>query len=94
MLMYVGNDKLINNVDRYTVLFHAKRSIQEINYDELSLIRNLSLLKSWNESNIKSLKKVDLSYEILELGSLTKADDLIVRFKNERQRIVSSFDLI
>ena len=28
MLMYVGNDKLVNNVERYTVLFHAKRAIQ------------------------------------------------------------------
>jgi hypothetical protein len=42
MLMYVGNDKLINNVDRYTVLFHAKRSIQEINYDAL---RNIKVLE-------------------------------------------------
>lgn len=35
MLMYVGNDKLINNVERYNVLFHAKRGIQELNYDAL-----------------------------------------------------------
>jgi hypothetical protein len=41
MLMYVGNDKLVNNVDRYTVLFHAKRAIQEINYDALRSIKVL-----------------------------------------------------
>jgi len=35
MLMYVGNDKLINNVERYNILFHAKRGIQELNYDAL-----------------------------------------------------------
>lgn len=35
MLMYVGNDKLVNNVERYNVLFHAKRGIQELNYDAL-----------------------------------------------------------
>jgi len=35
MLMYVGDDKLVNNVNRYNVLFHAKRGIQEINYDAL-----------------------------------------------------------
>ena len=34
-LMYVGNDKLINNVERYNILFHAKRGIQELNYDAL-----------------------------------------------------------
>lgn len=35
MLMYVGNDKLVNNVERYNVIFHAKRGIQELNYDAL-----------------------------------------------------------
>jgi hypothetical protein len=35
MLMYVGNDKLVNNVKRYDVLFHAKRAIQELNYDAM-----------------------------------------------------------
>jgi hypothetical protein len=35
MLMYVGNDKLVNNVERYNVIFHAKRAIQELNYDAM-----------------------------------------------------------
>jgi len=39
ILMYVGNDKLINNVEKYNVLFHAKRGIQEINYDALKEIK-------------------------------------------------------
>ena len=39
MLMYVGNDKLINNVERYNVLFHAKRAIQELNYDSMKEIK-------------------------------------------------------
>jgi hypothetical protein len=43
MLMYVGNDKLVNNVERYTVLFHAKRAIQELNYDALRNIKVLEL---------------------------------------------------
>lgn len=33
MAMYVGYDKLIDNIQRYQVLFHAKRGIQELNYD-------------------------------------------------------------
>jgi hypothetical protein len=41
MLMYVGNDKLINNVNVYDVLFHAKRAVQEINYDALKEIKVL-----------------------------------------------------
>ena len=40
-LMYVGNDKLINNVERYNILFHAKRAIQELNYDSLKEIKIL-----------------------------------------------------
>lgn len=41
MLMYVGNHELINNVDRYKVLFHAKRAIQELNYDAMRDIKVL-----------------------------------------------------
>lgn len=52
MLMYVGNDKLVNNVKRYDVLFHAKRAIQELNYDamreakvlEMSICEDLKLV--------------------------------------------------
>jgi len=43
MLMYVGNHKLINNVDKYEVLFHAKRGIQEVNYDALKEIKIVEL---------------------------------------------------
>ena len=43
MLMYVGNDKLVNNVHRYNVLFHAKRAIQELNYDALKEIKVLEM---------------------------------------------------
>ena len=43
MLMYVGADKLVDNVNRYAVLFHAKRGIQEINYDALNNIKVLEL---------------------------------------------------
>lgn len=42
MIMYVGNDKLIDNVSRYNILFHAKRGIQELNYDAM---RNIKVLE-------------------------------------------------
>ncbi len=41
MLMYVGNHELINNIDRYKVLFHAKRGIQELNYDAMREVKVL-----------------------------------------------------
>tara|TARA_B100000780_G_scaffold192551_1_gene135662 strand:+ start:15345 stop:16268 length:924 start_codon:yes stop_codon:yes gene_type:complete len=43
ILMYVGNDKLINNVEKYNILFHAKRGIQELNYDAMKEIKILEL---------------------------------------------------
>lgn len=43
MLMYVGDDKLIDNLDRYNALFHAKRGIQELNYDALKSIKVLEM---------------------------------------------------
>jgi hypothetical protein len=43
ILIYIGNDKLINNVERHNVLFHAKRGIQELNYDAFKNVKVLEL---------------------------------------------------
>tara|TARA_R110002050_G_scaffold150238_3_gene276924 strand:+ start:3321 stop:4232 length:912 start_codon:yes stop_codon:yes gene_type:complete len=43
MLMYQGNHELINNVNRYQIMFHAKRGIQELNYDAMKEIKILQL---------------------------------------------------
>ncbi len=43
MLMYSGNHSLVNNEERYKVLFHAKRAIQELNYDAFKEIKVLQL---------------------------------------------------
>lgn len=43
MLMYAGNHSLINNEDRFKILFHAKRAIQELNYDAFKEIKALEL---------------------------------------------------
>lgn len=43
ILMYSGNSSLINNEDRYKILFHAKRAIQELNYDAFKLIKVLEM---------------------------------------------------
>jgi hypothetical protein len=43
MLMYYGNHSLINNEERYKILFHAKRAIQELNYDAFKEIKVLEL---------------------------------------------------
>jgi len=43
MLMYSGNHSLMNNEERYKVLFHAKRGIQELNYDAFKNVKVLQL---------------------------------------------------
>ena len=43
MLMYSGNHSLVNNEERYKVLFHAKRGIQELNYDAFKNVKVLQL---------------------------------------------------
>jgi hypothetical protein len=43
MLMYAGNHSLVNNEERYKILFHAKRAIQELNYDAFKEIKILEL---------------------------------------------------
>lgn len=43
LLMYSGNHSLINNEERYKVIFHAKRAIQELNYDAFKEIKVLEL---------------------------------------------------
>jgi hypothetical protein len=41
--MYSGNHNLVNNLERYKILFHAKRAIQELNYDAFKEVRVLEL---------------------------------------------------
>ena len=42
-LMYEGNHSLVNNENRYKILFHAKRAIQELNYDAFKEIKALEI---------------------------------------------------
>lgn len=43
MLNYTGDESLINNVKRTQVIFHAKRAVQELNYDALRVTKSLEL---------------------------------------------------
>jgi hypothetical protein len=42
-MMYVGDDKVINDCKRYEVVFHAKRGLQELNYDVAKEVKALEL---------------------------------------------------
>lgn len=50
MLMYVGNDKQINNVRRYEVLFHAKQAIKQLSYDAM---RNTKTVELYVDDSLK-----------------------------------------
>ncbi len=39
MLINVGDNKLVNDINRYDVIFHAKRGLQELHYDSLKEVR-------------------------------------------------------
>ena len=40
MISYIGQDKIINKVDRTDVAFHAQRALQELSYDTLKSIKS------------------------------------------------------
>jgi len=44
MFAYVGQDKIVDNVDRSLVRFHAKQCIKELNYDALKEIKVLEAI--------------------------------------------------
>ena len=52
MVAYVGEGKLIPNVKRTDVIFHAKRSMQEFSYDTLKSIKSQELTVPHNLSII------------------------------------------
>ena len=43
LMAYVGDDKLIPNIKRTDVVFHAKRGLQEFSYDTLKSVKSLEL---------------------------------------------------
>ena len=43
MLIYNDNDTLVSSEERYKVLFHAKRGIQELNYDAFREVKILQV---------------------------------------------------
>lgn len=48
MVAYVGTGKLINDVKRTDVLFHAKRGLQEFSYDTLKSVKSQELSVPYN----------------------------------------------
>lgn len=43
MMNYIGDDKLLSNVNRYNVIFHMKRGIRELHYDAVREVKALEM---------------------------------------------------
>jgi hypothetical protein len=68
MAFYVGESKVIDNVSRYDVLFHAKRGLQELHYDALRDIRALEL-------DLPDDLQLELPKDFVRLVRLSWVDD-------------------
>ena len=69
MAFYVGDDKLINDIQRYDVVFHAKRGLQELHYDALKDVRALEL-------ELPDDLRLELPKDFVRLIRLSWVDDL------------------
>lgn len=83
LLMYSGNHSLINNEERYKVLFHAKRAIQELNYDAFKEVKVLEL------SVVDSLRFV-LPHDYVNWVRISLYKDGWLRPLNENIQTLSS----
>ena len=68
LLSYVGDDKVINKVDRNEVVFHAKRAIQELNYDALREIVGFEL-------QVPETLKVHLPHDFVSAAKISYVGD-------------------
>jgi hypothetical protein len=83
MLMHTGNHSLINNEEKYKILFHAKRAIQELNYDAFKEIKVLEL------SVVESLRYV-LPSDFVNWVRISLYKNGVLRPLTENIQILSS----
>ena len=85
LLMYDGNHSLVNNEERYKILFHAKRAIQELNYDAFKEIKVLEL-------SVGELLRFILPQDYVNWVRLSMLDDNgVLRPLTENIQINSSY---
>lgn len=83
LLMHTGNHSLVNNEERYKVLFHAKRAIQELNYDAFKEVKVLEL------SVVDSLRFV-LPHDYINWVRISMYKDGLLRPLTENIQTLSS----
>jgi len=68
MLMNVGDDKIVNDVQRYQVVHHAKRALQELNYSALKLEESI-------EVELSETLRVVMPEDFVQLTKVSWVDD-------------------
>jgi len=68
MAFYVGDEKIINDVSRYDVVYQAKRGLQELHYDALKDVRALEL-------DLPDDLQLELPKDFVRLVRLSWVDD-------------------
>lgn len=65
LLMYVGDDKVINKLHKSEVIFHAKRGLQELHYDALREIKGF-------EAQVPETLKMHLPHDFVNCSKVSK----------------------
>lgn len=68
LLMYVGDSKLINKVDRSEIVFHSKRGLQELHYDALRETRGF-------EATVPDNLKMPLPHDFVSAVKVSRVGD-------------------
>ncbi len=69
MAFYVGDGKIIDHVERFDVVYHAKRGLQELHYDALKDVRALEL-------ELPDDLQLELPKDFVKLVRLSWVDEL------------------
>jgi hypothetical protein len=64
LVTYVGDDKVINKIDRNEIIFHAKRGLQELHYDVLREVVGF-------EAQIPDTLKMHLPHDFVSLVKIS-----------------------
>jgi hypothetical protein len=83
-LNYVGDHSLINNITRDRIIFHAKRAIQELNYDAMKEIKTL-------EIDISDQLRVVLPPDFVNWVRISLYKDGLIRPMTENVQVMSSY---
>jgi hypothetical protein len=83
MLVNVGEDKLIHNVKRYEVVFHAKHAIQDLNYNALKEVKAIEFI-------VGSDLKMILPHDYVNYVRLSLETNGVLYVMSENQQAISA----